>query len=436
MSKRSLIYGAAAVVVAVIVIASVAWFAGSSQPTGTNGQQGKPSSSSSANGGTAPSTNALSSASQNQHIAPGMTNAAPIDNATAQKILQEMMKQKGLKAMAPPKEYLQAAVATGDNVKIARAFNDMVYAGWPPDQVIAALKDFLDNSNPFVRYLAGQYLFVVGDQSGYNALLALVQSNTPLQGLEGAGDLRVQAATILAQFRQTDAVSAIAALYSKTPSPDLSQALANLGAQVPGENQMPFVASTLAITEYAKGGATQFIPQITSTFNSTQNPDVKAAAAWALATMTGDQNATNYLVQIAQADLNNPSQTGSVSERNVISYLGSIQTPAAKQTLEAALSSSDPGIVQVAALNLVFNQGGSSQVNQLVASELSGTPNPLGADMALNLAPQLLNDPQVQAAGQTFSEHDGSGAWQRATVDRANWSTYNWMSGVYIAKPK
>ena len=102
--------------------------------------------------------------------------------------------------MAPPKEYLQAAVSTGDNVKIARAFNDMVYAGWPPDQVIAALKDFLDNSNPFVRYLAGQYLFVVGDQSGYDALLALVQSNTPINGI--GPDVRIQAAETLAQFRK------------------------------------------------------------------------------------------------------------------------------------------------------------------------------------------------------------------------------------------
>jgi hypothetical protein len=103
--------------------------------------------------------------------------------------------------------------------------------------------------------------------------------------------------------------------------------------------------------------------------------------------------------------------------------------------LEAALSSNDPGVVQIAALNLVFNQGGSDKVNQMVAAELTGPPNPLGLDMALNLAPQLLSDPQVQAAGQAFSQHDGSGAWQRATVDRANWSTYNWMSGVYITKP-
>jgi len=242
----------------------VVWLAGSSQPSGTNGQQGKTSSSSSANGGTAPSTNALSSASQNQHIAPGMTNAAPIDNATAQKILQEMMKQKGLKAMAPPKEYLQAAVATGDNVKIARAFNDMVYAGWPPDQVIAALKDFLDNSNPFVRYLAGQYLFVVGDQSGYDTLLALVQSNTPIDGI--GPDVRIQAAETLAQFRQTGAAQAISNLYQQTKSGDLISALATLGSPQAAAltEARGYFSDASSLAFYGQSRATQFVPQINS----------------------------------------------------------------------------------------------------------------------------------------------------------------------------
>jgi hypothetical protein len=131
--------------------------------------------------------------------------------------------------------------------------------------------------------------------------------------------------------------------------------------------------------------------------------------------------------------LSDPTQYGSLNLRNTIKYLGTIQSPQAKQTLETALGSSDSVIVQTAAVNLIFNQGGSSKVNEMVASELLGSQTPLGADMTLNLAPQLLNDPQVQAAGQTFSQHDGSGAWQRYTVDRKDWPVYNWIDS-YVVK--
>ena len=334
-------------------------------------------------------------------------------------------------------KYLHDEIASGDKGRILRAFHDAVYMQyWPKSDVIPVLKGYLNDSDPFVRYLAAQDFFIMGDNEGYSTLLGLVQSNAPLEGLEGTGDLRVQAATILAQFRQTDASQAIYNLYQQTKSGDLIAALATLGSPQAATltEARGYFSDASSLAFYGQAGATQFIPQITSTFNSTQNLDVKAAAAWALATMTNDSNAIGYLVQQAQAGLSNPNQPG-VNEEALISYLGSIQTPAAKQTLEAALGSTDPAVVQTAAVNLVFNQGGSEKVNQMVAAQLTGPPNLLGADMALNLAPQLLNDPQVQAAGQYFSQHDGSGAWQRATVDRANWSTYNWMSGLYIAKP-
>ncbi len=429
MNKQNLSYGLLAIALTVIIVGGAAWLTdGFSRIEEARGTRNVLPSN------TLVPTNASALASQ--HIAPGMTNAAPADPATVRKVLQELMRQKGLKAMAPPREYLQAAVATDDNAKIARAFNDMVYAGWPSDQVVAALRDFLDSSNQFVRYLAGKYLFVVGDQSGYDTLLALVQSNTPINGT--GEDARIQAAEALAQFRQIGAAPAIAALYQQTKNGDLISALATLGSPQAAEltEARGYFSDASSLAFYGQAGATQFIPQIASTFNNTQNPAVKEAAAWALATMTGDAGATNYLIQTAQAGLNNPSQMGSGDEKNVISYIGSIQSPAAKQTLEAALNSSDPGVVQVAALNLVFNQGGADQVNQMVAAELTGTTTPLGLDMALNLASQLLADPKIQAAGQTFSQQDGSGAWQRATVTRADWSTYNWMSGIYISKKK
>ena len=343
-----------------------------------------------------------------------------------------MMKKMGVKNMPPVENYLRDEIASGDKARMLRAFDDLVYHQyWDKNDVVAALKTLLNDPLPFVRYLAGRDFLIMGDNEGYTALLGLVQSNTPLDGL--SQDVRIDAANILAQFRQTNAITAIADLYKNTPNVQLSQDLANLGAQVPGEPQMAYVASDLAITQYAKARATQFLPKITSTFYKTQNNDVKAAAAWALATMSNNQDAISYLIQQAQIGSSDPALAGSQEVRNAIRYLGTIQTPQAKQTLEAALGSTDSLVVQTAAANLVINQGGSDKVNQLVASELRGPPNSLGADMALNLAPLLLKDPQVQAAGKAFTQHDGSGAWYRATVIQGTWPVYNWIDS-YVVK--
>jgi hypothetical protein len=84
-------------------------------------------------------------------------------------------------------------------------------------------------------------------------------------------------------------------------------------------------------------------------------------------------------------------------------------------------------------VNLIFNQGGSEKVNQIVAAELTGPPNALGVDMALTLASKLLDDPQVEAAGYSFAKHDGSGAWERYAVERASWPIYSWIDS-YVVK--
>jgi HEAT repeat protein len=272
---------------------------------------------------------------------------------------------------------------------------------------------------------------VVGDNSGDAALLALVQSNDPIEGI--GEDVRISAALALANYDQRDAVGAITNLYSKTQSVDLSEALSNLGIQLPGEGQFPFVASDLALTEYAKCDA-RFVPQIKELFLNTANSSLKASAAWALATMTNDQNAINYLIQQAQAGLNNANQVDDDTERNLIQYLGSVQTPAAKQTLESALSSSDSTIVQTAIVNLIFNQGGSDKAVQVIADQLN---NPAQAtlpwDFTLNVAAQLTSNSTIQSAGKTFAQLGGSEQWQLYTVERARWPVNNWI-GNYVVK--
>jgi len=429
--KKNWIYGAAmAAIIVVVVIGCVLWF---SYPATTGGIKQNPP------GPTAKTKPSVNTA-QSQANQAALSAATPEEKRQAAEAIFKILSH-GSEEIHPASKYLQKAIDTKDQSQILAALSRLYWSGlWKMSEVIPTLKEFLNNPDPFVRYHVAETLFKVGDQSGYSTLLALVQSPTPI--LEdgdddmpnGGGDMRIDAARLLAQYGQTDAANAIASLYSTNNNVYLSQALADMGVPLPGEKQLPFVPASLAITEYAKVGATQFIPQITSTFYNTQQPDVKVAAAWALATMTNDQNAINYLVQEAQTGLTNPSAVDDMTERNVIKYLGSIQSPAAKQTLEAALSSSDATIVQTAIVNLIYNQGGSDKAVQVIANQLTDTAHAtLPWDFTLSVAAQLTSNPTIQSAGQTFAQHDAIGNWQLYTVERQNWPINNWIGG-YVVK--
>ncbi len=391
------------------------------------------------------------SVGQNTQVQPGKTdsltattkaNANADDLSTTQKLEAIQGLNLALKKLAsgsedihPASKYLRRVIDTHDYSEIRQAFIRLYWSRlWKMNEIIPTLKGFLSDPDPFVRYLAGETLLKVGDQSGSSTLLALVQSPNPV--IEDGQDIRIQAANTLAQFRQTDASQAIYALYQQTKNGELVAALQKLIPDQVGTliTLKDYYNDPLAIQDYGLENKQQFLPQITSTFQNSSKPDVKAAAAWALATMTGDQNAINYLVQTAQAGLSGSSQSGTVDEKAIITYLGTIQTPAAKQTLEAALDSndSDPSVVRIAAVNLIFNQGGSGKVNQMVASELTGSLNSLGTDLALNLANQLISDSSIQTAGEKYSQTDVTGNWQTYTVERKNWPIYNWIDNYVI----
>jgi HEAT repeat protein len=330
---------------------------------------------------------------------------------------------------------LRQAVASGNPVTISRAFSDAEGSqAWKMKEAIPTMQSYLSNTNPFVRYVAAEKLYLFGDQSGYSTLLALVQSPAPV--ITDGQDIRIDAATTLAKYRQTDATEAIFALYQQTKNGELIEALQKLAPDQVGKLIPPkeYYSDPLAIRDYGLENDRQFLPQITASFQNSSKPDVKAAAAYALATMTGDQAAIDYLLQQSKIGLSGSDQSHYVDEKAIVSYLGTIHTLAAKKALEEALECKDPdpSVARIAAANLVFNQGGSSEVNQMVVGELTGSLNPLGTDLALNLGYQLIDDPQIQAAGEKFSKYDVTGDWQIYTGDRKNWPIYNWIDNYVI----
>jgi len=338
--------------------------------------------------------------------------------------------------------FLEDAVAKGDKGEISRAFLDVIYSGkWKMKEVIPALQSHLSHPIPFVRCHAAQALYTVGDRSGYSTLVALVQTDGPIAGIGHDQDMRVEAARTLAKFRESDAASAISELYGRTNDGVLLEALTKLGSSQAASliQAKGFRAESSAIKYYAGHGMDQFIPQIASVFQNTPKQELKVAAAWALATMSGDQSAIDYLIQASQPAIRSGT---SLQDRSAASHalpalkcLGSIRSPQAKQTLEAALDSPIPAVLEVATVNLLFNQGGSEKAVQVVARQLRETPPSsrwMRWDLTLNIAAQLTDHPEIQAAGQVFAQKSETESWWLYTVERKNWPIYNWIDDCVV----
>lgn len=365
---------------------------------------------------------------------PGTADESRYDERLARKgfeAIYEGLKRMGMRELPAAKKYLEDAAATGDKGRVLRAVHDVICSPtiWKLDEAIPALEACLKFPDPYVRYAAAEALFTVGVRSGYSTLIELVQADEPIEGL--GRDVRIEAAATLAKFRETSAAPAIYELYQRTRSGALIAALSLLQAeQAPSlVGSRGFFPESSAMRYYALNNSTNLIPQIKSTFYSTRRPDVKVASAYALAAMSGSPEAISYLVDVVESG-NEPQGQGGY--RDSVRYLGALQVPQAKETLEAALDSKDSTTVQVAAVNLIFNQGGSSKVNHMVAAELQGEPTPLGTDLALNLAVQLRGDPAIESAGQAFARRNPGGSWELYTIERKNWPIYNWVDNFVV----
>lgn len=338
------------------------------------------------------------------------------------------LKRAGAKRIPPIAQQLQEAVKSGGHAEIARAFHEAIYDSFSKrSEAISAIEPFLADSDPFVRYSAGQALLTVGDLDGVPALLKLVQANSTID--EEGMDLRVQAAELLGQYRVADSAADIAKLYSETKNGDLLSALSKLGVAAAEEKSFPFAGGDPAISEYAMIGETRFLPKMQSLFASTTNPELKNATAWSLAKLTGDQTYITYLAQAAQAaiDARPKGEMRSDPSSHALRDLGSIESPVAVNTLQQALQSQNPVAVQYAVVNLIFNQSTNLEAaTQVVLRELDGSQHMLGTDLMLNIAIKL-DDPRIAAAGKAFDQRSGDNSWRLYSTQRRQWPIFNWI---------
>ena len=338
-----------------------------------------------------------------------------------------------------PKWELRAAVASGDDGNILRAFTKATYRPeWKMSDAIPTMQSYLTNPNPVVRCYAAKALYTFGDQTGYKTMLDLVNANGPMIHFEH--DLRIDAIETLSKYRQKDAAQSILALYDKTADSQLTGRELR-GSVVEGLILMaPDLARTLttadfyneptSITDYGLLDDQQFLPQITASFQTSQKTDVKMAAAWALATMKGDPGAIDYLAQTAESMLGQAHTPFEM--REMVKYLGTIQDPRMKPLLEKALDSDDPAVVGCAIVNLLYNQGGSDKAKSVLAEALNLKRMNLPWDFVWQVAAQFKDDPKIKEAGEHFAQTDVTESWQLWTGDRQNWSIYNWIDGCVL----
>jgi HEAT repeat protein len=309
-----------------------------------------------------------------------------------------------------PKWELRAAVASGDDGNILRAFTKATYRPvWRMSDAIPTMQSYLADPNPVVRCYAAKALYTFGDQSGYQTMLDLVKSDTPMIHFEH--DLRIDAIETLCKFRQKNAASTILALNSNADTSQLHGRELR-GAVIGGLISLaPDLAKTLtttdfyneasSITDYGLLNDQQFLPQITSSFQTSQKADIKMAAAWASATMKDDRGAIDYLAQTAESMMNEAHAPFEM--REMVKYLGTIQDPRIKPLLERALGSDDPSVVQCAIVNLLYNQGGSEKAKSVLAEALNLKRMNLPWDWVWQVAAQFKDDPKIKEAGEHFA---------------------------------
>ena len=359
----------------------------------------------------------------------------------------EGMKKAGAKEIPPVAERLQKAVESGDRDVIARAFHEAIYDRFAKmDEAIPTLKGFLDHSDPFVRFKAAEKLYTVGNRSGSSTLIDIINASQPSE-IDG-NDARIRSANLLGMYRDQNASSAIFDLYQKTKDRSVLNAL----VRIERENTPVEAISDLlhakqpafALYNASLTGAPETSALAIEIFQNPKVPTVyeqetKNVAAWAAIRSGAKEPYLNHLMQQAEKAIRNEvpkNENVDVNQfKTAFKYLASIPGNSVHDLLERALDSPNHEIVQIAVVNLLFNQpNGSDKAKQVVLRELRGEQRMLGAELMLNIAVKL-DDPEIRSAGEMFDRRTGENAWRRYFTERRQWPVYNWI-GDYVVDLK
>ncbi len=341
-------------------------------------------------------------------------------------------------AKAPELKKLQSAVETKDQGTILRTFHEAVYdqRWWKQSEVISGLKSFLAHPDLFVRRQAAEKLYIVGDSSGYSALLDILKK--PDQVIIFDYDDRLRIAQLFAQYRERRASSDILELYRKIGKSSLLNALVRLER----EKTSPEVISKFLLEKKSAFGV----------FNLSiaHHPDVKSyardlflnadghpknIAAWAAIRSGETQPYLEHLLSQAEKAVKGeiPSERGYDSNqfKEAFKYVVSIQHPLVSDLLTRALESSNLEIREIATVNLIFNHPRESEAaRQLILRQLRGAVGLISYELMWNLVIHL-DDQEIRVAAEKNDWQTQERNWSLA-LERKAWPVFNWVDQYVI----
>lgn len=347
----------------------------------------------------------------------------------------DSMKAAGGITGSPSVKKLREAVDSGEPTQIREAFAEAPFDRFTKSNELSSeLQKYLQSESPLVRMLAAKALYVIGQREGATPLIGIVESATPLESSDH--DLRIEAAKILAQYREDRGASSILNLYQETKGSGLLSALAllNYDEAIPDLERNGFYGNEHSIERYGMLRATSFIPKLAQVFSESSDAETRIAAAWALARMTNEAKYIDFLVKQSQSAISANPKSGSVEfdeSTLALKYLGSLQTDEAKQTLKTALNSDNPAAVRFGVVNLLFNQGEAKEAEDVLVRELNGDQNMLSTELLLNISSKS-DSAKVLAAGENFAQRTSEGDWNLYRNKRKAWPIYNWIDDYVV----
>ena len=320
-----------------------------------------------------------------------------------------------------------------------RAIWDVNQSSVEPSRL--AIRSHLTSDDPIVRFIAASKLFESGDDSGYGVLVDLLSMEHPLPYHEL--DIRIWAIRMLQQYRRYEAIGEIQNFFDKTKNIDALSAILHLArdsAQVDPRFSYPDAsvppATTVSnLTLKDKKSAAELAKVV---FDDPQCPSIwhersRQICAWAVLREGREEPYFSYLRDQSERAIRADEDEiqGKQDWKRGFQYYASVQDSEVVEMLVSALDSSDPRIVEIASVNLIYNHHRLELVRPSIVRQLKSGDFDTEMNFLLRLA-AAQDDPLIDEAGKIFDQRNSAKLWSRWAELRDGFSIYQWVDG-YVA---
>ena len=323
-------------------------------------------------------------------------------------------------------------IAKGDRGVWIRMFNELLDLAVPREEAVRIARNYLNHSEPIIRYGAAETLYRIGDRGGAQALIEIALAPEPIAVPGVESDLRAWAASTLAAYREMGAADAVAALYFATKDVDIRSYAASLGSQ----QIIPDILADMKkrvwknqLGQLAQLGVVEAKPVIVQQFNHENAPiEMRVAAAGAMLRFGEQEPYLSYLLDVAgRYTADNPVGGDSrlrAAGESAFRSIGLVRNDATREFLEQALDSMNTSVAQLALVQLNVNYPESIKARERLLQGLTGKSK-LDAATLYRLAAMSTNEEIRTVAAQSNEL-----LWQKAALHEREWDRDAWLRSV------